>query len=208
MKPSAFLTGLFCCLTGAGLYAQITCACTATTEKSHQQRSHAKHVTDYSSFKKKNTPISVKYMYKWQSNYFTKTAGISTQPNSPRVSLTPEDSLYVLEGYLWMVKTEENDCDFHMEIGTKTGTGTRMIVEVPKENTTVQNKIKQRLGSLGLHIKGCHFSGDSHFKTGLAVTVTGLGFYDASHQPNTNHGDAHTKKYSWELHPVKDIVFH
>jgi hypothetical protein len=39
------------------------------------------------------------------------------------------------------------------------------------------------------------------------VLVTGVGFYDATHKPDTNHGDKHTRKYAWELHPVKEITF-
>ena len=84
-----------------------------------------------------------------------------------------------------------------------------MIVEVPEENTALQDKIKQKLGDLQLFIMGCNTqsSAKAHFTQGLPVVVTGLGFYDASHKPNTNHGDAHTKKYSWELHAVEDIEF-
>ena len=47
----------------------------------------------------------------------------------------------------------------------------------------------------------------AHFDDPLPVIVIGLGFYDASHKPDTNHGDVHTRKYSWELHPVQDIIF-
>ena len=82
-------------------------------------------------------------------------------------------------------------------------------MEVSQENKSLQEKIKQHLDSLDLRILGCTTSKASkaHFKKGLPVIITGAGFYDATHKPDTNHGDRHTKKYSWELHPLKDIVF-
>jgi hypothetical protein len=54
---------------------------------------------------------------------------------------------------------------------------------------------------------GTSSSNVAHFDVPIHVVVTGLGFYDKSHASDTNHGDVHTKKYSWELHPVRDIDF-
>ncbi len=187
----------------------ISCNCTATTMVSHQQRSNAKHVNNFVDFNAKTDTINVNYIYPWQRKYSTVTQTITTNPLSQRKKKTPEDSLYILKGYMWFVKQEGNDCDFHIEIGPKNSNGTRIVVEVPQENTALQDKIKQKLSDLQLFIMGCNTqnSTKAHFKQGLLVVVTGLGFYDASHKPNTNHGDAHTKIYSWELHPVQDIEF-
>jgi hypothetical protein len=196
------------------IFAQQTviCPCTPSTQKTNQDRTTAKHETNYSKYSKKKDTITVNYMYAWQSKYDARTSQITTKDNkatAKRKHDTPEDTLYVLKGYMWFVKQEGNDCDFHIEIGTKDSASTRIVVEVPQENKTVQTKIKRELDNRKYHIEGCKpgKSGDYHFPKGIPVVVTGLGFYDASHKPMTSHGDHHTYQYSWELHPVKDVVF-
>jgi hypothetical protein len=195
----------------ANISAQI-CPCKATTSKPNQHRSGAKHVIDYEDFSLKDDTITVNYIYKWQNKYESKTSTIKTNPQNPaskRQHDTPEDSLYILKGFIWFVKQEDNDCDLHIEIGTRDSSDTRIIVEVPKENKVLQNKIFKKLELLHLKILNCTISKakKAHFKTPIPVVVIGLGFYDASHKPDTSHGDAHSKKYSWELHPVKEIIF-
>lgn len=192
--------------------AQNTCSCIATTDIERQHRSGAKHATNYDDFVLKEDTITTKYINKWERKYKTKTSTIKTAPANPasnRKNNTPEDSLYILKGYMWFVKLEGNDCDFHIEIGPKDVNGNRIVVEVTRENIELQEKIKDKLDQLGLKIMDCGTTSSTtaHFDEPIPVVVTGLGFYDASHKPDTNHGDVHTKKYSWELHPVRDIEF-
>lgn len=192
--------------------AQPPCQCSATTAKSHQDRTEAKHEENYDDFAANEDTVSVKYIYKWQRKYKAVTNTITKNAhstNSARQPNTPEDSLYILKGYMWFVKTEDNDCDFHIEIGPRNVMAVRIVVEVPKENKELQKKIKAYLDSKGLKIMNCGTSNTktAHFDKPIPCVVIGLGFYDASHKPNTSHGDVHTKLYSWELHPVKDIVF-
>ena len=182
------------------------------TKKANQHRSDAKHVTSYEDFILKEDTISVEYMHKWEAKFKNKVTNIKTTPTNPaskRKNGTPEDTLYILKGFLWFVSQEGNDCDFHIEIGTDNVFKTRIIVEVTKENTVLQKKIREELFGRGLTIMDCntHSSNEAHFDTPLPVIIIGLGFYDKSHAPNTNHGDIHTKKFSWELHPVQDIIF-
>lgn len=189
-----------------------SCSCAAFTEKSRQRRSGAKHVTNYDDFVLKEDTITTAYIYKWERKYKTKTSGIKNTPTnhaSQRKHDTPEDSVYILKGFMWFVKQEDNDCDFHIEIGPRNVFGNRIVVEVANENTDLQQKIREALTADGLKIMNCNTSNIkvAHFDVPVPVVVIGLGFYDASHKPNTNHGDIHTKRYSWELHPVKDIVF-
>jgi len=206
---------LFCLLLiGFSFYtvAQTTCPCTATTEKSRQHRTSAKHVTNYDDFVLKEDTVTTSYINKWQKKYKSKTDGITTTPGkitSERKHITPEDTLYIFKGFMWYVKQEKNDCDFHIEIGPKNVNRSRVIVEVPEENTELQKKIRDQLDALQLKIFNCntHNTNIAHFDDPLPVIVIGLGFYDASHKPGDNHGDVHTNKYSWELHPVKDIIF-
>lgn len=199
-------------LTFVKLYTQTPCDCSPTTKIEHQQRTSAKHESNYSKFPNKKDTITVDYIYNWEDNYSDKTQNIKTNPSNPmseRCKETPEDTLYILTGNMWFVKQEANDCDFHIEIGTDNPEDTRIIVEVEKENCELQKKIKEYLDSKGLKITNLtgNNAAKDHFNEGIPCIVTGLGFYDASHKSNTNHGDKHTKKYTWELHPVKEIVF-
>ena len=189
-----------------------TCSCSPGTKKANQQRSGAKHATNYEDFVSKDDTITVAYINKWERKYKTKTSTISVTPSNPaskRKPDTPEDTLYILKGFLWFVKQEENDCDFHIEIGPQNVFGNRIIIEVTKENTSLQQKIREELTARDLKIMNCntHNNNVAHFDDPVPVVVIGLGFYDKSHKPDTNHGDVHTKRYSWELHPVKDIIF-
>jgi hypothetical protein len=186
------------------------CDCKPTTKKANQHRSVAKHETAYGDFPLKKKFVDIKYIAKWENKYAATTSSITigaSKETSLRWEETPEDTLYTLKGYMWFVSQEENDCDFHIEIGGYNGNATRIVVEVARENQFLQKKIKKYLDDHDLKIKDCNGSGDTHFPKGIQVLVTGLGFYDKSHKPDTNHGDAHTKKYSWELHPVMDIEF-
>ena len=191
---------------------QFTCPCTSGTKKANQHRSGAKHVTNYDDFILKTDTIDIPYMYKWEAKFKNKTKNIKVTPTNPaskRKSRTPEDTLYILKGFLWFISQEGNDCDFHIEIGTADTFATRMIVEVTRENTTLTKKIRDELFARGLKILDCNTSssGVAHYDAPLPVIVIGLGFYDKSHKPMTNHGDIHSRQFSWELHPVKDIIF-
>jgi hypothetical protein len=177
--------------------------CTPTTVKTNQDRTKDKHVIDFKKFNEHKALIDTKYIGRWQKHYTALTDEIEPRAKNPasvRKSDTPEDSIYNLKGYMWFVKREGNDCDLHIEIGGKSGNGTRIIVEVPTENKKVQKKILDKMEKQSLSL-------NKHFVSGLPVMVRGVGFYDASHEPGTNHGDEHCNRYSWELHPVIDLDF-
>jgi hypothetical protein len=188
------------------------CPCTPTTPKSRQQRTSAKHTAVFKNIIERKKFLSTAEMSTWQDRYDSLTAGITTTrqaASSKRMHNTPEDTMYTIKAYLWFVKLEHNDCDLHMELGTADSTDTRVIVELPAELKTVQAQLKKELQKRGLPILNCGTSNSNkaHYAKGIPVLVRGIGFYDASHKPDTNHGDSHTKKYSWELHPVVAISF-
>ena len=192
--------------------SQTLCNCEPSTDIDRQHRTVAKHVENYDDFVLKDDTIKVAYINKWQKKFKAITNTITTHANSDnplRQADSPEDSLYILKGFMWFVKLEKNDCDFHIEIGPRIVTGNRIVVEVTQENTDLQKKIKEHLDLLGEKIMNCGTSSSktAHFDIPIPVIVVGLGFYDASHPPNTLHGDIHTKRFSWELHPIRDIIF-
>ncbi|HEV7620840.1 MAG TPA: hypothetical protein VGO09_03855 [Flavisolibacter sp.] len=177
-----------------------------------QPRGPEKNLKHYKPANLRTDTITLSDIYAWQKKYEADTRQITWNPRktaSKRRTNTPEDSLYVLKGYLWYVKKEGFDCDYHIEIGSADSTDTRIIVEVISSSYDLQAKIRKHLDSLHLLILGCTTKSPAaaHFRRGLPVMVTGFGFYDAFHKVNSNHGDNHTKKYIWELHPVTDIRF-
>ena len=188
------------------------CHCKALLPVNLQPRGEEKNVHIDSIRNQITRQISIQDIYAWQKRYQIQTNAISWKPSSPkskRLQGTPEDSIYVVKGYLWFVHQIKFDCDYHIEIGDSDSSSTRIIIEVPAGNPSVQLKIRQHLDSLHLPIMGCTETSLSraHFKKGLPVLVTGYGFYDSFHKVNKNHGDAHTNKYIWEIHPVTQIVF-
>jgi len=192
-------------------FAQM-CSCHPGTDIDNQHRTEAKHTENYNDFSSKDDTILISYINRWERKYkkltntITRTAGSA---NPGRQTDSPEDSLYILKGFMWFVKQEENDCDLHIEIGPKNVVANRIVVEVTAENSDLQEKIKTHLDQAGEKILNCGTGNTkvAHFDKPIPVIVIGLGFYDVSHKPNTNHGDIHTKRFSWELHPVKDIIF-
>jgi hypothetical protein len=201
------LVFLLLCLDLA-LHAQI-CKCKPSTSITKQERTVSKHEKYFGSFKVKKKIITPRYIVKWDKLYEGEMEEVTDRPESEREQGTPEDTMYTLRGYMWFVSKENNDCDFHIEIGGKNESTQRVIVEVPQENKILQRKIKNHLDSLDLKILDCGYSGNkAHFSKGLPVLVRGLGFFDASHRTDGNHGDAHTNEHVWELHPVLDIDFY
>ncbi|MBK5273398.1 MAG: hypothetical protein JJE22_20550, partial [Bacteroidia bacterium] len=82
--------------------AQSPCNCSASTQESHQDRTDAKHATNYDDFALKEDTVDISYVSKWQRKYRTKTNTITKSANganSQRQPDTPEDSLYIFKGY-------------------------------------------------------------------------------------------------------------
>jgi hypothetical protein len=197
-------------ISSTSLFAQIDiCNCIPNTDIPDQHRGNVKHERNFGNFPMRVDTIFPKTIYKWERKYIRKTNTISLYGElSKRKHGTPEDSLYILKGFMYFVKREP-DCDFHIEIGPEDTNATRIVIEVPIENCRLQKKIFHIVDSHDGFIMGINTFNKwkAHLKNPIPCVVIGLGFYDKSHRPNTNHGDEHTKKYSWELHPVKDIFF-
>jgi len=197
MKRKLLILFLFA-VTSVLLAQKDPCNCNETTPIDRQHRTKAKHVTNYGAYARAKYNITPDDVTGWQDLYstFTRNANKDTE----RILETPEDSLFVLDGYMYFVKQEANDCDYHIEIGPKSiKSKRRIIVEVSQENCDLQQKIMEYIVSNGFKL-------NKQFTKGLPCTVIGLGFYDAAHKPN-HHGGNYTHKTSWELHPVKSIEF-
>ena len=167
----------------------------------------AKHETDFDKYPKSDVDITSVTIFKWQKHYSKLTKVITEKSRTmARLKSTPEDTLYILKGWLYFVKDEgagsDPDCDYHIEIGLKKPSGQRAVVEITKNNCALQKKVADYLIALGYHWKNRAIE----LAKGIRCTVVGLGFYDGAHPPS-QHGRATTAGSSWELHPVKSLEF-
>jgi hypothetical protein len=124
-----------------------------------------------------------------------------------------EDQSFTIEGDLWRVIVEDNDCDFHLELANpgQPKTASRIIVEVPQGDGFLPARkiLLEELTANGYELSvGKSITLDEP----LRLTVTGFAFYDAAHysKKNPKKGHSHGTAFVgtlWELHPLWDISF-
>jgi hypothetical protein len=189
-----------------GAFAQSDIPCTAGTPIQQQSRTRMKHRGEPSTV----TPSTVNLleMLTWKA-----PAKVASSP-AVRKSNTPidpkETQAFTLEGDLWRIQTEANDCDFHMELAAPGAgpTADRVIVEIPQDSTftATRKSILKKLAD-----EGVQFPAPIMTKP-IRVHVTGFAFYDAFHFSNADpqrgrdHGTAFVGTL-WELHPVWSVGF-
>jgi len=193
----AFSLGLFI---AAGLLnaaaRQDPCNCKPNVGKKRPYRLDAKWETNYGSYAVRTDTITTSTVRGWESRY--KKMDRNVIWSTKRLKGTPEDTLYVLKGWMWYVK-QEVDCDLHIEIGPSGKSGKRTVVEVTKDNCELEKAILKRMEQEGYALA-------KEFKKGIPCVVVGLGFYDGQH-PLKAESRAAERGSSWELHPVKSIEF-
>ena len=137
-----------------------------------------------------------------------------------------EKNIYTVEGSLWRLVLEGNDCDLHLELAGvgKGKLANRVIVEIPQANTTARNDLVAGLTQSDRD-KLLHHQPNSSITLShpIKLRVTGYGFYDTYHystnwQSSTPHAPCNFSKAAvhkrgnkhgscavgtiWELHPV------
>jgi hypothetical protein len=139
--------------------------------------------------------------------------GVAASPATRRsnTAVDPKEAqTFILEGDLWRIATEANDCDFHLELAAPGAgpTADRVVVEVPQDEP--YSAIRQAILS-HLMAKGAKFGGPV-LKKPIRIRVTGYAFYDGSHFSNSDpqrghdHGTAFVGSL-WELHPIGNAEF-
>jgi hypothetical protein len=139
-------------------------------------------------------------------------AGVNTSA-SVRQSNTPispyETKVFRVDGDLWLVKMEDNDNEYHLEISRRGGgpKGNRIIVEIPPDPAYAGTR--RTLLSLlpGNYVFKQRTS--RTFTKPIPVRVTGYAFYDGAHWTKKDvqghyHGSAYTATL-WEIHPIWKI---
>jgi hypothetical protein len=176
---------------------QDPCNCKPNVGKKRPYRLDAKWETKYDSYPVCPDTIVSSTVRAWEPRY-QKQMKRDVIWSTKRIKKTPEDTLYVLKGWMWYVK-QEVDCDFHIEIGPKAKSGKRTVVEVTKNSCKLEEAILKRMEQEGYKLA-------KEFKKGIPCVVVGLGFYDGQH-PLKSHSRAAERGSSWELHPVQSIEF-
>ena len=121
---------------------QDPCDCKGTNQAT-RYRTKTKHIKTYSRYPKSKLVITPTTVVSWQEIYDNKTSEIGRDNASKKlgkVKGTPEDKLYTLEGYLYFIKMED-DCDYHMDIGSDDPDETRAVVKLTKEFCSQQRHV-------------------------------------------------------------------
>src|ERR1051326_190811 len=103
-----------CSLVSGSVTDNGRCNC-VPAEKEHPYRYEAKHDTAFSKYAERKSFITTEDVRKWEMQY--SYAESFTGKESERMENTPEDTLYNFKGWLYEVKTTEDDCDLHLQAG-------------------------------------------------------------------------------------------
>ena len=188
------------------------CACQPDVGKIHPYRLDAKWETNGTTFPRSKKTITPSTLFSWEKKYSKSANGSIVAWNTARLTKTPEESIYTMNGWLWFVKAEV-DCDFHIQIGKKSRAAhRRAVVEVTIKQCQLQNLILDSLFAQGFTMS--QIKKGAELKHSLPVTLEGMGFYDWQHQlkkPSANT-PAHSPLWkqqgtAWELHPVITVKF-
>jgi hypothetical protein len=137
-----------------------------------------------------------------------------------------EGDSVTLEGFLYLVATEANDCEYHIQIADNPRTAANpplgsdlcVIVEVARPDTFSDPGLRQKAAAARAFVRTRLTQGNEPGAAGNVmsratfVRVTGQLFFDDAHLKKDGTMDLRGKKGMksntlWELHPVFDIQF-
>jgi hypothetical protein len=202
------------------LSAQTDIACDPTTPVKDQSRTDLKHRKPPS----KGTMVAQTTV----ADILNFDTPEDIRDKATRTSNSPIDDLenhaFEVEGSLWRVAKEANDCDYHLELSApgKAKTAVRIIAEIPDDQPYTQTRM-DLLKALDLaDAKKLADHGDVTLSQAVHIRLTGLAFFDAFHytltynpakpgrckftkaqaaQRGRNHGTCAVGTL-WELHPT------
>jgi len=134
-----------------------------------------------------------------------------------------EGDLVTTTGWLYLVATETDDCDYHIQISPEPRTTSNppqetdncMIVEAPRPDFASATDLSSDLTQERDLIKEKVLAGKEPSNSGsvmqhaVCVTVTGQLFYDDAHESSgPARGKQHMSSHTlWELHPITSFKF-
>ncbi len=149
------------------------------------------------------TPLTVTAMLSWPAPNADSNAGQRSRdvPIDPR-----EVQAFTIEGDIWRMTVEDDDCDLHFEIAApgSAADAPRVIAEVP--DGPGYELVRADL-LRAVHLTSARAGDRLAFMAPVRVRLTGYAFWDAAHQcqrdavRGCSHGTA-TVATLWELHPV------
>jgi hypothetical protein len=211
--------GLFI-LTSSLLSAQTDLSCDPSTPVAKQSRTDMKHRKPAS----KGTQV--------EQSSISDVLGFDTpddiRDKATRISESPidglEDEVLELEGTLWRVAREANDCDYHLELSApgKGKAATRVIAEIPDDAPYAGTRQALLAALDPADRQKLMDSGDVTLSKPVNLRLTGFAFFDAFHYAlsfnaakpgrckftkaqmqlrGKNHGTCAVGTL-WELHPT------
>ena len=182
--------------------------CSSTVPLARQHRTSVKHRPPAPGAEVHQVKIAAVLQWAPPAGVTTPKQRKLDQPFAPR-----ENEVYTVEGDVWRIKLEDNDCDFHLELSVpgKLKTSPRIIVEIPQGAAFLEarDKVLETLAANGYDpAVGKAIDLDAPIR----VRVTGYAFYDSAHfsKKNPKKGHGHGTKYVgtlWEIHPAWKIEF-
>ena len=194
--------------------------CTPSTPVANQKRTGMKHRVPASS----GTHVeatTVAEMISWEQpdELTDRDVRSSNSPIDPR-----EEEVLTLEGDLWRIAEEANDCDYHLEISApgKNKKADRVIVEVPNDVAFTESRNNVLAALSAADRTKLENSGEAVLDQSVRLKLTGYAFFDAFHysphfspahpgkchftkaqklQRGNSHGTCAVATL-WELHPV------
>jgi hypothetical protein len=133
-----------------------------------------------------------------------------------------EGDLVTTTGWLFLVATEKDDCDYHIQISLEARTTTDppqetddcLIVEAPRPDFLQGDDLSSDVTQERDFIKAKILAGKepsssaSVMQHPVCVTVTGQLFYDDAHEAGQLRGKKHMSSHTlWELHPITSFKF-
>ena len=133
-----------------------------------------------------------------------------------------EGDLVTTTGWLYLVATEKDDCDYHIQISLEPRTTSDkpqanddcIIVEAPRPDFVSESELSSKVSAERDLIKSKLLAGKEPSNTGsvmqhpVCVTVTGQLFYDDAHETGQLRGKKGMSSHTlWELHPITAFAF-
>ena len=218
--PRLFLGAGLLVLTSTLLLAQTDTPCEPSTAVPKQSRTDMKHRKPASKGTHvEQTSISDVLQFDTPDDIRDKATRTSESPIDE-----VEDQAFELEGTLWRVAKEANDCDYHLELSGlgKGKTAARVIAEIPDDPPYAAAR-QALLTALDPTDRGkLEGSGNVVLSKPVNLRITGFAFFDAFHsalsfnpakpgrckftkaqtlQRGRNHGTCAVGTL-WELHPT------
>jgi len=138
-------------------------------------------------------------------------------PNFDNPLAVKEGDLVTTAGWLYLVATEKDDCDYHIQVSLQARTTTDkpqpgddcIIVEAPRPDFVSASDLSTKVGEARDYIKAKLLAGKEPSNTGsvmqkaVCVSVTGQLFYDDAHVEGGLRGKKGMSSHTlWELHPI------